>query len=494
SITKKNYRADIIDRNGNYLVKTVSTINIGIKPKEVIDKKHLLLMLNYIYGNKDLSKIKKRLYGNKFFYLEKNINPKRYEQLMLLGDKSIKSEESLIRLYPQDNLFSHTIGQIDDNNNGISGIEKSYDLDLKEINEPLRLTLDTEIQYLIRSELVKYQEIFRSKGSAAILMDVNNGEIFSMVSLPDFNLNRREKIVDVNFINRVTKGTYELGSVFKTFTIASGINEGLIEPDTKFSNLKKSIKCGDNHQIREYDDEIPSDLSAEQILIKSGNIGSVRIARKIGIKKHKSFLKSIGILDKIDFDIEEVGRPLPIDWNEGCKLETISFGHGITTTILQLAKGYSIIVNGGYVVKPTLIIKDLNKKNKRIKILKNDVSKKIIPILRKTVSEGTAGQVNVRGYQVGGKTGTAQQAIDKKYSKLKINTLAAIFPSEKPKYILIVMLESPKTASEYVYNYRNKEGSFKGTPYNTAGWTSVEVAGQIMEKIGPILATKYIEN
>ena len=451
-------------------------------------------MLDHIYENKNISNIEKRLNKKKFFYLEKNIRPKRYKELMLLGDKSVSSEESLIRLYPQDNLFSHIIGQIDDDNNGISGIEKSFDEKLKQIKEPLRLTLDTDIQFLIRSELLRFQEIFRAKGSAAILMNVNNGEILSMVSLPDFNLNKRETIKDVNYINRITKGTYELGSVFKTFTIASGINEGLIEPDTEFLDSKKTISCGKNHHIKEYDDKMPSDLTVEQILIKSGNIGSVRIARRIGAEKHKSFLKTIGILDKIDFDIEEVGRPQPIDWNEGCKLETIAFGHGITTTILQLAKGYSIIANGGYDIKPTLIKRNLDKNYKGEKILKNDVSKKINNILRKVVTEGTAKQVNVKGYQVGGKTGTAQQPRDKIYSNIKINTLASIFPTEKPKYALVVMLESPKTSSDYVYKYRHKDGSYTGSPFNTAGWTSVEAAGQIIEKIGPILATKYIEN
>ena len=493
-IKNKNYRANIVDRNGVYLVKTVSTINIGIKPKEVIDKKHLSLMLNYIYENKYPSKIKDNLNTKNFFYLEKNVDSKRYEELMLLGDKSIKSEESLIRLYPQNNLFSHIIGQIDNDNNGISGIEKSYDKELKQIKKPLRLTLDTDVQFLIRTELLKFQKIFRAKGSASILMDVNSGEVYSMVSLPDFNLNKRESIKDVNYINRVTKGTYELGSVFKTFTVASGINAGLIEPDTKFLDSKKIIRCGKNHTISEYDDEIPSDLTAEEILIKSGNIGSVRIARKVGIERHKSFLKSIGILGKIDFDIEEVGKPQSIDWHEGCKLETISFGHGITTTILQLAKGYSILANGGHDITPTLVKKNLGNKYMGAKILKNDVSRKMNLILRKVVSEGTAKQANVAGYQVAGKTGTAQQPIGKEYSNTKINTIASIFPAENPKYVLVVMLESPKTSSEYVYNYRHKEGSYKGTPFNTAGWTSVEVAGQIIEKIGPILATKYIEN
>jgi len=494
-ITKKNYRADIIDRNGNYLVKTVDSINVGIHPVKIIDKKHLLLMLNYIYENKDFLRIKKKLNQNKFFYLEKNIRPKRYEELMMLGDKSISSEASLIRLYPQDNLFSHIIGQIDNDNNGISGIEKFFDEKLKKINEPLKLTVDADIQFLIREELLSFQKIFQAKGSAAILMNVNDGEILSMVSLPDFNLNKRETIKDVNYINRITKGTYELGSVFKTFTVASGINEGLIEPDSEFLDSKKSIKCGKNHNIKEYDNKMPSDLTVEQILIKSGNIGSVRIAKKIGIERHKSFLKTIGILGKIEFDIGEVGKPQSIDWYEGCKLETIAFGHGITTTILQLAKGYSIIANGGYDIKPTLIKKKLEKKNKRKKVLKNDVSKKMNSILRKVVTEGTAKLVNVDGYQVGGKTGTAEQVNNSMYSSIKINTLASIFPTEKPKYVLVVMLESTKNNKEYIYEYRDGSGfKLKGSPRNTAGWTSVEAAGKIIDKIGPILATKYIEN
>jgi cell division protein FtsI (penicillin-binding protein 3) len=496
SINKKDYRADIVDRNGIYLVKTVSSIDIGISPIEVIDKKKLLINLKLIFPNKDYSVIKKKLNKSKFFKFEKKISAKNYEKIMLLGDKSIRPEEKLTRLYPQKNLFSHIIGQIDDDNNGISGIEKSFDQNLKLIKKPLKLTVDSDIQFLIRSDLLKFQEIFRAKGSAAILMNVNNGEIISMVSLPDFNLNKRETIEDVNYINRVTKGTYELGSVFKTFTVASGINEGLIEPDTEFLDLKKTVSCGKNHRIGEYDDKMPSDLSVEQILVKSGNIGSVKIVRKIGIERHKSFLRSMGILDKIDFDIEEVGRPQLIDWYEGCKLETISFGHGITTTILQLAKAYAIISNGGYDIKPTLIKKDLDKKYKRKKILKNDVSKKMNLILRKVVStkEGTAKEGNVRGYQVGGKTGTAEQAINNEYSNTKINTFASIFPMENPKYVFIVMLESPKTNSEYIYNYRDGSPPLKGTPYNTAGWTSVEAAGKIIEKIGPILATKYIEN
>jgi cell division protein FtsI (penicillin-binding protein 3) len=493
---KKNYRVDILDNNGNFIAKAINTQRVGINPNLVIDKKKLLITLQAIFPNKDFKELKKKIKKKNYFRLTEDFNQSEIEKLRLLGDKAIKFEEKITRLYPQENLFSHIIGQIDDENNGISGIEKFFDYELKTRKEPLKLTVDTDIQFLIREELIKFSKIFRNIGSAGILMNVNNGEILSMVSLPDFNINKRKNIKDVRYINRATKGLYEFGSVFKTFTIASGLNEDVITVDTEFLGSNKSINCGNKQTIREYDEKMPSDLTTEEILIRSGNVGSVRIIRKIGAEKHKFFLKNIGILEKIEFDIEEVGRPSSIDWHEGCKLETVSFGHGINTTSLQLAKAYSIISNGGYDIKPTLIKNDLSKKKMRKKILKEDVSKEMNLILRKIVSteDGTAGQADVKGYEVGGKTGTAQQpSKDGGYSKIKINTFVAIFPVSKPKYVLIIVLEAPKTSKDYYYKYRNKKGGYKGSPYNTAGWTSVEVAGQIIEKIGPILATKYTE-
>ena len=269
---KNNYRADIIDRNGDFLVKTVNTINIGINPKLIIDKQKLLINLQIIFPEKDFKKVDKKISKKKFFYLEKKVSQEVHERLRMLGDKSIIPEEKITRVYVQQNLFSHILGQIDDSNNGISGIEKFFDQDLKTRKEPLKLTVDTNIQFLIREQLLKFQEIFKSQGSAAILMDVNNGDIISMVSLPDFNLNKRQDITDLRFINRATKGVYELGSVFKTFTFAAGINEKEIEPDTLFENLPKNLTCA-GRPIREYDKEIPSNLTSPSLKSTTANPG-----------------------------------------------------------------------------------------------------------------------------------------------------------------------------------------------------------------------------
>ena len=491
-ISNKLYRADIVDRDEKYIVKTINSIDVGISPKKIIDEKKLLLNLKYIFPNKDYTEVKKRIDRGKFFYFEKKISEENYEKLMQLGDKSIEPRDNLIRIYPQKNLFSHIIGQIDDNNNGISGLEKSLDSQLKNIQKPIQLTVDKDIQYLIRDELIKFNEIFSTKGSAAILMDVENGEILSLVSLPDFDPNKREKISDTNFINRATKGVYEFGSVFKTFTLAAAFDEKIIEPQTEFVDLPKSVTCA-GFPIREYDIDIPSNLTAEQILVRSGNIGSIRIGQKVGEEKFKLFLSKIGILGEINFDIEEVGKPIKFNWGK-CPLATASFGHGITTTLIQLAKAYSIIVNGGFNVNPRLILN--KKKIKKEKILNKEVSQKILPILRKivTTKEGTASLANVNGYNIGGKTGTAQKSISGSYSKKKINSFVSVFPTSKPKFVFAIMLDEPKMNKDYIYHYRDGSNlKYKGTPFNTAGWTTVEVTGQIVEKIGPILATKYSE-
>ena len=492
-VNDRLYRADIIDINGNFLAKTVKSIDIGIKTSDVIDKKKFLLSLSIIFPNKDIDNIKKKLKNKKFFWLEKKISKENYEKIMKLGEKSIIPEERVLRIYPQKNLFSHIIGQIDNDNNGISGLEKSFNEKLRKSKKPLSLTVDKDIQFLVRKELNKYKEIFKSKGSAAILMDVNSGNILSIVSLPDFNPNKRQNVTDIKYINRVTKGTYELGSVFKPFTFANALNEDLIRPETEFLDLPKSIMC-DKYRIGEYDNKIPSNLSAEQILIRSGNIGSVRIAQKIGPDKHETFLKKIGVLSQIKFDIEEVAKQKNYNFGK-CRLATASFGHGVATTILQLAKGYAILSNGGYEIEPRLIYQEnqINNKNKRI--LNKGISEQVVTALRKIVNteEGTAKFADVQNYEIGGKTGTADQPKGGAYSEAKINTFASIFPTSNPQFVFVVMLDTPKKSKDYYYKYRHRKGGWKGTLNNTAGWTSVEVVGKVIDKIGPILATKYIQ-
>ena len=494
----ENTRRDIIDRNNSILATNVTLFNVGVRPGLLSkkEKKNLLIKLGILFPELDLKEIRKKLSKKNYFSIGKRLTPKERDQFWLMGNKAFVFDPVPSRIYPQKNLFSHVLGQTNNANKGISGIEKSLDLNLNnlgKINTPLALTLDSNLQYLIRKELVNAKQHFNHKGSGAILMDVETGEILSLISLPDYDLNKRVLINEKIFANKITLDVYEFGSVFKTFTIAAGLENKVINQDTIFKNLDHSITC-DKHKISEYA-KLPKDLSVEQILVRSSNIGSVRIAQKIGIEKYKKFLNTLGIFEKINFDLEEIGKPLSFNWGK-CKLATASFGRGITTTALQIARSYAILSNGGYEIQP-FIFKDKKKIYKeRKKVISTSTSNAINSMLRKVVSlnEGTANFANIEGYEVGGKTGTSV----KYRNNAKLNTFVSLFPSSKPKYVLLVMLDEPKPAPSYIYNMPATEDypngyEYKGETRNTSGWNTVVVAGKIIEKIGPILAINSLE-
>jgi cell division protein FtsI (penicillin-binding protein 3) len=504
SIKKENYftnklapsvflkRQDILDRNNNLLAKNVKLYSAAFKPHFITNKGKLLINLKLIFPSIDIDKIKKKIEIGKYFYIKKRLNKSEWKKLWLLGDKSIDLNEKQFRVYPHESLFSHVLGQIDDDNSGISGLEKSFNEKLTESKKPLVLSLDANLQHIIREELISGNSIFQTLGSAALLMEIDSGEILSLVSLPDFDLNERKNIEDPIYLNKITKGVYELGSVFKTFTLAAGIESKLIETNTLFKDLKNQIICG-GMPISEHV-KLPTNLTAEEILVRSSNIGAIRIAQKIGVKNYRKFLNSLELFEKINFELEEIGTPLPFKWGK-CTLETASFGHGITTTPLQLTKAYAIIGNGGYNINPTILLnKNISLQNNK-QIISLKTSKTINSMLRKVVlnKKGTASLADKKGYEVGGKTGTARKAINGIYNKeKKINTFVSLFPISKPKYVLLVMLDEPKSAPDFVYEFSNGY-KLKGETRNTAGWNAVVVAGNIIEKIGPILATNNLQ-
>ena len=491
-------RRNIVDRNDSVLTTNIILYDVGVRPKllQEKEKKNLLIKLGVLFPELDLNKIKRKLNKEDFFSIGKRLTPNEKDQFWLMGNKASVFDPKPSRIYPQKSLFSHILGQTDDANEGISGIEKFYDEELnneEKINLPLRLTLDSNLQHLIREELVNAQSDFHNIGSAAVLMDVENGEILSLISLPDYDLNQRISIESDIYTNKITLGVYELGSVFKTFTIAAGLENKIINPNTIFKNLESSLTC-DKYTIREHD-KLPKNLSAEQILIRSSNIGAVRIAQKVGVKKYKDFLNSLELFDTINFDLEEIGTPIPFRWGK-CKLVTASYGQGITTTPLQLARAYAILGNGGYKINPSILKKEIKRPEKREQIVSNKTSNAINLMLRKVVSlnEGTANFADVEGYEIGGKTGTAL----KYNSKAKLNTFVSLFPASKPKYVLLVMLDEPKPAPNFVYEFPPSEKfpngyKHKGEKRNTSGWNTVVVAGKIIEKIGPILAINYLQ-
>ena len=476
-------RRDIVDRNGVLISRNVKFFHIAVNPKLIRNKNNFLIKLRVNFPELPVKEIEKKLNIGKYFYIKKRISQVDKEKFWSLGEKGLIFEPFQSRIYTHSNLFSHIVGQVDYDNYGVSGIEKYFDKDLKNkklIKKPLEITLDTNIQYLVSKELNKALNVFNATGGGALLMDIENGEILSMVSLPDFNINNRADIKDKIYTNKITKGVYELGSIFKTFTIALALDNNLVKADTIIENIPRSIKCS-KHEISDIK-EFPKNLSVEDILIRSSNIGTLFIARKIGEEKFKDFIEDSNLLKTSDIELEEVGTPIKFDWNK-CKLETVSFGHGITTTPLQATAVYAALANGGKIIEPKLIKKESGV-DKRL--ISKATSVKINNILRKVVTEdeGTAKLADIHGYYVGGKTGTSQNYKNKNEN---LNTFISIFPSQKPQYALLVMLENPKIAKNLIYDYKGmKIKAFR----NEAGWNSVYVAGKIIKKIGPILAIK----
>jgi cell division protein FtsI (penicillin-binding protein 3) len=485
--TNQNFltlRRDIMDRNGQLIARNINTYRAAIKPTLVKNKENFIIKIKLNFPEISTIELKKNLDKKKQFYLKRRLTEEERYKLWSLGEKGIITEPFQSRVYPHGQLFGHILGQIDDDNYGISGVEKYFDKELRnnKKNNPLFLTVDTNVQFLIKSELKKAMNDFNTNAAGGLLMDVESGEVLSLVSLPDYNVNIRNNISDIRYMNQITKGVFELGSVFKTFTLAIALEENILSPSTIIENIPSQVKCSKYsiHDIHEF----PDKLSAEDILIRSSNIGSLMIGRKVGEEKLKNFLERLGLLKTINFELEEIGRPLDFRW-EKCKLETVSYGHGITTTPLQAAAAYASITNGGYSVNPTLRLKNnLNTTSKQSIISKN-TSDQINKILRKVVTdkEGTGSFANIFGYDVGGKTGTAKSYIN---GNKNINTFISVFPTEQPKYVLLVILDDPKAAPHITYNYRGQ--MVKNISRNEAGWNSVYVAGKIIQKIGPILA------
>ncbi len=486
SKNKFNYtpiRSDIVDRHGVLLSRNITAYHAAIKPSLIKDKKKFILKIKLAFPELDSQKLIKNFNQKKYFYLKKRLTDVEKEKLWKFGEKGIIFEPFQTRIYPHADLYSHIIGQTDYDNYGISGVENFYDKYLRNQNnlkKPLKLSLDTNIQYIVKDELDKAVNLFSATGAASIVMDADNGEVLSLVSLPDFNINKRDDVRNKVYMNKITKGVFELGSVFKTFTIALALDENIVTPNTRIENIENNIKCS-IHNISDIK-KFPETMTVEEILIQSSNIGTVRIARKIGKEKYEKFLEKLNLLNSPKFELDEIGSPIPFNWNK-CKLETISFGHGITTTPLQAATAYAGLINGGKLIIPTLEKNKNNGKNFN-RIISEKTSRELKKILRKVVTDekGTASLANVFGYNVSGKTGTSQYYDNKNKN---INTFVSSFNVSSKNYILLVMLDNPQVAKDLTYNYRGLK--IKGTR-NEAGWNAVYSAGRIIEKIGPILA------
>ena len=485
-------RADIVDRNGRILATNIETHSLYVHPKQLADPSGTALRLAEIFQDIDAITLKARFNGKQnFLWLRSAISPEEKQAVHDIGDPGLLFGPREMRLYPNGKLAGHILGGTTFGKQGVhsaevigvAGVEKEFDellRDPKYNGRPLKLSVDLSVQSALEKVLRGGMQLMNAKAASAVLMEVHTGEIFAMSSLPDFDPNNRPIGLtkgdqsDDPLFNRAVQGLYEQGSVFKTFTVAQAMELGLVEADTMIDT--KRFRWG-KYAIKDYKNYGP-ELTVEKVLVKSSNVGTARLSQMIGADSQKSFLKSLGLLATTSIELVEgsTAKPqFPSKWSEIATM-TISYGHGISGSPLHLAAAYSAIVNGGTFVSPTILQKSVSEVGARI--ISKNVSDQLRSMLRDVVRtpEGTANLGEVSGYSVGGKTGTAEK-ISKTggYDAERVlATFASFFPSEDPKYVLIITLDEP-------------EDRMGVEPKRTAGYTAVPVAAEVIRRVAPLL-------
>ena len=479
--TKVNIRNNIVDRNGIILASTLPTASAYIYPKHFTNSIESLKTISKVIDI-NITELENKLVKNThFIWLKRHLTPLEQQKLHNLGIPGIHFINDQKRIYPHGNLFSHLVGLVDIDNNGVSGIESSFNIDLNNSTKPnIQTSLDARVQYAVKQELSDAIKLHDAIGGTAIIMDVNTGELISSVSLPDFNPYDIKEISNKKLFNQATLGVYEMGSVLKPVTLAIGIDSGKINLTDSF-DVSTPIKIG-SYKIGDYRGK-GGILSIPEILMYSSNIGVSHIIKEVGIAKQKEYFKKLGLLTKINVEVPEKSSPIfPTDrrWKELTSI-TMSFGHGISITPIHLIQTFSAIVNKGILRKAT-IIKDKNNQDNGIQVFKPQTSLLMNKILRLTATNGFAKQANVDEYLVGAKTGTAEKIINGRYSKkINIALCEAAFPMNDPKYAVLILIDEPKQNS---INHG----------FATGGMVAAPVVSSIISKIAPILGVAPMDH
>ncbi|MGM0660220.1 MAG: peptidoglycan D,D-transpeptidase FtsI family protein [Pseudomonadota bacterium] len=487
-------RADITDREGRILATNFDTHSLYAQPRDMVDPGHAADRLVEIFPSLDRARLMRDFTGDrKFLWIRKTISPEQQQAVHDIGEPGLLFGPREMRLYPNGRLAAHVLGGASFGREGVhaaevvgvAGVEKYLDDRLRDparAHEPLTLSLDLSVQAAMEQVLHGGMRIMNAKGASGILMEVETGEVVAAASLPDFDPNDRPSLPttghqdDSPLFNRAVQGVYELGSVFKVFTIAQALDLGLATPDTMI-NTESPMTWG-RFRIRDFRNYGP-ELSLSDVIVKSSNVGTARIAMDIGATRQRAFLDELGFMQASPLEITEASgsKPLlPKNWSEISTM-TISYGHGLSTSPMHLAAAYATMANGGRKIVPTLLRDDANAPGARV--MSETTAAALRKMLREVVTEGTASLGEVAGYAVGGKTGTADKPnpTGGYYEDKVISTFASVFPADDPKYVLVVTLDEPVETS----------GS---EPRRTAGWTAVPVAAETIRRIAPLLGLR----
>jgi len=478
-------RPDILDRNGEILATDVRTPSLFGEPHRIIDVDEASELLTAVVTDMDAAELRERLASKRHFvWLKREITPKQRQQIYRLGLPGIGFLPENKRVYPNGAEVSHLIGHVNIDNQGIAGIEKWLDgrgladlhmagLATEHLLRPVELAVDLRVQHALREELVAARQKYKAAAAAAVVTDVRTGEILAMVSVPDYDPNNPKEALDPSRINRLTTGVFEMGSTFKALTVAMALDSGKITLKSAF-DARFPLQYG-KFTIHDYHPQSRI-LTVPEIFIHSSNIGTARMAVSLGVAHHKAFLKKVGQLDRLRTELPESAEPLvPKRWVE-LNTVTIAFGHGLSVAPLQAMMAIGALMNGGNLIPPTFRKRSEKEAMELVtRVVKPETSEKMRYLMRLNVEKGTATRADVKGYYVGGKTGTSEKVVAGRYSKTKVLTsFTAVLPADVPRYALLIMLDEPQAIPE-------THG------FATSGWNAVPVGGAVIGRIAPLL-------
>ncbi|NRB36239.1 MAG: penicillin-binding protein 2 [Rhodobacteraceae bacterium] len=487
-------RADITDRHGRILATNFETHSLYAQPPDMVDPAAAARGLVQVFPDLDEARLLRDFTGKrKFIWIKRRISPEQMQAVHDIGDPGLRFGPREMRLYPNGSVASHVLGGASFGKEGVNaaevlgvaGVEKHFDAFLRDPAQngrPLQLSLDLTVQAATEEVLAGGMAVMNAEGASAVVMDIHTGEVVAIASLPDFDPNDRPRpaLGDDPSIsplfNRAVQGVYELGSVFKIFTAAQAMDLGLAAPETEIDTTGPlrwgRFKIND---FRHYGNR----MSVTKIIEKSSNIGTARLAQQIGAVRQKNFLESLGLFDPTPLELTEAGGSDPLiqkNWSELTTM-TVSYGHGISVSPMHLAAGYAAIANGGRMIRPTLLKQSGPQEG--VRVLSERAAAEARMMLRRVVSEGTASMVNVKGYSVAGKTGTADKprARGGYYEDKVLSSFAGLFPAHDPAYAIVVTLDEPEIMG-------------LGELRRTAGWTAVPVTGELIRRIAPLLGVR----
>ncbi|MGN6447601.1 MAG: peptidoglycan D,D-transpeptidase FtsI family protein [Brucella intermedia] len=482
-------RPDILDRNGEILATDIKTASLYAEPRKIVDPDETIEMLSTVLPDLDWEATYKRLKsGAGFVWVKRGLTPRQQSQIMALGVPGIGFRTEKRRFYPGGPTASHILGLVNVDNQGIAGMEKYIDsqglTDLRSVGlatgqslEPVRLSIDIRVQHIMRDVLVKAMERYRAIAAGAVVLNVKTGEVIAMASVPDFDPNNPVHALDKDRLNRMSAGTYEMGSTIKSFTTAMALDSGKFNLNSRL-DASRPLVFG-RQTIRDFHGK-GRVLTLPEVFIFSSNIGSGREADAVGIEGHRAFLKKIGLLDRLQTELPEVARPVePRVWKKVHSM-TISFGHGMMTTPLQTAVGAAALMNGGKLMPPTFLTRTQAEADQVAKqIIHPQVSAdmRYLYRLNATAQGGSGKRATVPGYRVGGKTGTAEKVVHGRYSKdVRFNAFLASFPMDDPTYVVLTIIDEPKP----------DEGKFSAT----AGLNAAPMVSEIIRRSASFLGVK----